>query len=240
MMQDDRTNAQALAGLFDTDMLMSNEFSKASPAPEPAPLLVPPKSLVDQMDERHGKFKSRLGLFSHLLGGGTADDYGDDDLLAKHAAEKSAYAMAQKMAGYQPGFDLLMNGVDDPQDAIYRAMYAKEFGLDNLAYAMNGGVVTPEPDWEKVDIDGQYFYTDKNDPTAAPVPVTMEDGSFATLICLRVKRKTLTTLSEQCHALSRCTGLKMRASPCLELSCKLWLEQKTQTASLMARCLTWL
>ena len=35
------------------------------PARKPGPM-----SVLEQMDERHGKLKSRLGLFSHLYGGG--------------------------------------------------------------------------------------------------------------------------------------------------------------------------
>ena len=72
-----------------------------------------------------------------------------------------------------------MNGRDDPGDSFQRLLLAKEYGIDNLAYAMNGGVVTPESEYEKVEIDGQYFYTDRKNPTAAPIPVTLEDGSFA-------------------------------------------------------------
>jgi hypothetical protein len=86
MFQDDRTNEQALAGLFDSDMLNSSAFSRAAPevessaAPAPAERL----SVLEQMDERHGKLKSRLGLFSHLYSGGDKSGYGDADLKTAH------------------------------------------------------------------------------------------------------------------------------------------------------------
>ena len=94
MMQDNRSNGQALAGLFDTDMLMSDEFSRGKKERE---LLQAPTSLWEQMDERHGKLKSRFGLFGHLLGGGTVDDYGDADLVSQYTADKQAYGSQQKM-----------------------------------------------------------------------------------------------------------------------------------------------
>ena len=86
MMQDDRTTQEAMAGLFDSDMLNTSAFSRAAPevetpaAPAPAERL----SVLEQMDERHGKLKSRLGLFSHLYGGGDEADYGDTDLQTAH------------------------------------------------------------------------------------------------------------------------------------------------------------
>ncbi|BAQ84683.1 hypothetical protein [uncultured Mediterranean phage uvMED] len=85
-MQDDRTNAEATAGLLQA-----------------------PTSLVDQMDERHGKFSSRLGLFGHLLGGGEKSDYGDADLQAQHKLDKTAYdtQQARGLIGQQfDGFDM--------------------------------------------------------------------------------------------------------------------------------------
>ena len=63
MMQDDRTNAQAAAGLFDIGGYMRDEFAKnPPPAMKQAPQQKP-MSLMDKMDERHGKLSNRLGLF---------------------------------------------------------------------------------------------------------------------------------------------------------------------------------
>lgn len=88
MMQDDRTNAEAVGGLFDINSAMRDEFTANPAAPmqqaAPAPEQAAPLSVLDQMDERHGKFKSRLGLFSHLYNGGDKADYGDKDLQAAH------------------------------------------------------------------------------------------------------------------------------------------------------------
>ncbi len=75
MLQDDRTNGQALAGLFDINSHMRDELKKnPPPAMKQAAPAKAPMSLLDQMDERHGKLKSRLGLFSHLYNGGTRAD----------------------------------------------------------------------------------------------------------------------------------------------------------------------
>lgn len=132
MMTDPRTNAQALAGLFDTDMLMSDEFSRKK---KEQSLLQAPTSLVDQMDERHGKLKSRLGLFGHLLGGGTQENYGDADLVSQYAADKSAYDTQQKMQGFQQMMPFINEQIgfiqdDDPTNNA-GAMYAlAQAGVD--------------------------------------------------------------------------------------------------------------
>ena len=117
-MQDPRTSKQALAGLFDTDMLMSDEFSrKKKPAQAPA------LSVMDQMDERHGKLSNRLGLFGHLLGGGTRADYGDADLLAVQKATQTQQAMQEKMGMAQPFFEMLQS--DNRADQM-KGMFALE------------------------------------------------------------------------------------------------------------------
>lgn len=88
MMQDDRTTPEAMAGLFDINSAMRDEFTANPAAPmkqaAPAPEQSAPMSVLEQMDERHGTFKSRLGLFSHLYAGGKKEDYGDDDLQTAH------------------------------------------------------------------------------------------------------------------------------------------------------------
>lgn len=159
---------------------------QAGAPPSPAGLLPleAPKYWTEQAMERDGKAK----FFGKMLLGGFT---GLGPLLfpesigakARYASELTAYqdALAERQgrSRHQAGLDLLMNGVDDPEDAFQRLTLAKEFGIDELQYALGGGVVTPDADWEKVDIDGQYFYVDKNNPTDTPVPVTMEDGSFA-------------------------------------------------------------
>lgn len=90
-MQDDRTNAEAVGGLFDINSAMRDEFTANPAAPmkqaAPAPAApAGPMSVLEQMDERHGKLKSRMGLFSHLYGGGNREDYGDADLQTAHKA----------------------------------------------------------------------------------------------------------------------------------------------------------
>ena len=108
MMQDPRTSKQALAGLFDTDMLMSDEFSRKKQPQEQKPM-----SIIDQMDERHGKFSNRLSLFGHLLSGGTRADFGDADLLAAQKASQAQQAVQDKMGMMQPFVDMLQDGNPD-------------------------------------------------------------------------------------------------------------------------------
>jgi len=58
-------------------------------------LLQAPTSVVDQMDERHGKLSNRLSLFGHLLSGGTKDNFGDTDLRNQYAQDMKAYTTQQ-------------------------------------------------------------------------------------------------------------------------------------------------
>ena len=120
MMQDPRTSKQALAGLFDMDMMLSDEFSRA--APEKAPL-----SVMEQMDQRHGKLSNRLGLFGHLLGGGTRADYGDADLLAAQKATQTQDALTQKMGLLQPYIAGLNS--DDPQEQAQSMLALSQAGV---------------------------------------------------------------------------------------------------------------
>ena len=77
MMQDDRTNAQAAAGLLQM-----------------------PTSVVDQMDERHGKFSNRLSLLSFF---GEKENFGDADLRAQYKNDMAAYntQQARQLLGQQ-------------------------------------------------------------------------------------------------------------------------------------------
>lgn len=132
MMQDNRTNAEAMAGLFDTDMLMSDEFSRGKKEQE---LLQAPTSLWEQMDERHGKLKSRLGLFGHLLGGGTVDDFGDADLVSQYSTDKQAYDMQQKIAGFGQIMPFINDQIgfmqdDDPTNDAAATFALGQAGVD--------------------------------------------------------------------------------------------------------------
>jgi hypothetical protein len=126
MMQDPRTSKQALAGLFDfdTDMLMSNEFSRA---PQPQAPQQPQMSIMDIMDERKGKFKNRLGLFSHLMLGGDASEYGDADLLAAQKATQAQDALTQKMGLLEPYIAGLNS--DNPQEQAMSMVALSQAGL---------------------------------------------------------------------------------------------------------------
>jgi hypothetical protein len=76
MMVDPRTNAEALAGLFDTDMLLSDEFSrkKKKKAEAPASLLFPePLSPMEQANQKYGTGETILRRLGNLFTGGLFD-----------------------------------------------------------------------------------------------------------------------------------------------------------------------
>lgn len=177
MMSDPRTNAEAVTGLLG---------------------IAAPKTPWEQMQEKHGTGGAILRMLGTGLSGGLLGYALMPEMSkagkAKYASDLTAYqdalAEQQGRSRHQAGLDLLMNGVDDPEDAFHRMSLAKEFGLDNLQYALGGGKVAYEPDYEKVEINGDYYYTDKNDPTAAPIPVNMADGSIASKAVDGDTRKT--------------------------------------------------
>ena len=108
MMQDDRTNAQAAAGLLQM-----------------------PTSVIDQMDERHGKLSNRLGLFGHLLGGGDKSTYGDADLQAQFKTDKAAYDSQQAMQLLGQQFEGM--DINNPTMAQVAAITQLDAGLGKQA-----------------------------------------------------------------------------------------------------------
>ena len=148
MLQDERTNAEKLVGLLGIDGYMQKELAANPP---PAMRLNAeshrPKSMLEQMDERHGKLQSRLGLFSHLYNGGSRSDYGDEDMLAAQKSRQAQAAMQEKMGMAQPYFEMLQS--DNMQDQM-KAMFA----LEQLGFSdsmMKMGMPDLKPDSELPD-----------------------------------------------------------------------------------------
>lgn len=135
MMRDDRTEAEVYASLFDTDKLMSDEFSRKA-EPRVSLLMAPDRGrIIDQMDERHGKFRSRLGLFGHLMNGGTMGDFGDSDLVSQYEAEKAAYDAQQKIQGFQQMMPFINEQIgfiqdDDPTNNAAAMFALGQAGVD--------------------------------------------------------------------------------------------------------------
>lgn len=129
MLQDDRKRAEMMVGLLGIDGYMRDELKNNPPpamkqaAPEKAPM-----SMLDQMDERHGKLKSRLGLFSHLYNGGTRADYGDADMLAEQKRMQTQQSMQDKMGMVQPYVDMLQD--DDPSNDAMGMFAISQMGGD--------------------------------------------------------------------------------------------------------------
>lgn len=176
MMQDDRTNGQALAGLFDINNHMRDQFAadpaapmkQAAPSPEPAQPQAP-MSVMDQMDQRHGKFKNRMGLLSHAFSGGNASEYGDDDLRLAHKQ--------QTLRGQLGDFDMDNMSMSDvvalsqlsPEMGKY-AMEQYQFGrrVDDIGRAqgfMNDGVEDENDLWAQQTF-GRYGLTPGGEQTS--------------------------------------------------------------------------
>jgi hypothetical protein len=133
MMVDPRTNAEALAGLFDTDMLLSDEFSrkkkKAAPVDPAAGLfgITAPKSPWEQMQEKYGTGGSILRMLGTGLSGGLLGDVLMPEMgaggVAKHKADMELWKEQQKLARAgmmaEPFEQMLANpSTEDDYDAI--------------------------------------------------------------------------------------------------------------------------
>jgi hypothetical protein len=176
MMQDDRTNGQALAGLFDINNHMRDQFAadpaapmkQAAPAPQKAPM-----DIMGQMDERHGKFKNGMGLIAHVLGGGNKSTYGDADLLAGQEQMLAQQAMEQKMGMVQPWIDMMNDG--DPSTNAMGAFGISQLGGD-VGEMFPG--MSPNDDPDIVRTTNQYVdsYNEANKDTEGFEPMTFHQG----------------------------------------------------------------
>jgi hypothetical protein len=87
--------------------------------------------MLDRMDDRHGKFKSRLGLFGHLYGGGDKGDYGDSDIASQHKLDTKAYN-AQEARGLLAS-QFADIDMDNPSMADVATITKLDAGLGELA-----------------------------------------------------------------------------------------------------------
>ena len=102
-----------------------------------APQQVPqqaPMSLMDQMDERKGKFKNRLGLFGHIMSGGKESTYGDADLLAQQKQMQAQQALQDKMGLMEPYFAAMQD--DDPSNNAQAIFAMQQAGVGEKGLAM--------------------------------------------------------------------------------------------------------
>ena len=125
MISDGRTKEEAVLGLL-------------------SPALTAPLSPEEQMKEKYGTGGTLLrmlgvGLSGGLLGNALLPEMGRG-ARAKYESQLEDYAAQQAAARHQAGLGFLMNGVEDPEDAMARLTLAKEYGIENLQYALGGGV----------------------------------------------------------------------------------------------------
>ena len=180
MLQDERTKAEKLVGLLGIDGYMQQELA-ANPPPAMRQNAEPPrpKSMLEQMDERHGKLQSRLGLFSHLYNGGSRSDYGDEDMLAARKRRQEQAAMQQKMEMGQPYFEMLQSG--NKQDQM-KAMFALEqLGFSDSMMELGMPELTPAselPDATRAVIHYQDSLNRYVDPETGEIKMRQmgEDG----------------------------------------------------------------
>jgi hypothetical protein len=134
-----------------------------APAQQPQPQQQPaqpaqaPMSLMDQMDERHGKWKNGLGLLSHMLMGGKENEYGDADLLAQQKVATAQQTLDGQMGMLSPYIDQLND--DDPANDGRALLAMQQAGVDkdtigmlapNVAQQFNTPTYT-KGSYEKID-----------------------------------------------------------------------------------------
>ena len=176
MMQDDRSNAQALGGLFDIGDYMRKELQKNPPPAMRQQQKPEPMSIIDQMDERHGKFSNRLSLFGHLLSGGTRADFGDADLLAAQKSSQAQQAMQDKMGMAQPYIDMMQD--DDPNNNLMGMFGLSQMGFDQDMMEMAMPGMAPSDDTDIMRTTKAYVdsYNEANKDKEGFEPMTFHQG----------------------------------------------------------------
>ena len=123
---------------------MRDEFAKnPPPAMKQAPQQKP-MSLMDKMDERHGKLRNRLSLFGHLLGGGDRSTFGDADLLAEKALMQKQKEMQAQMEMANPYFAAMQD--DDPTNDAQAIFAMQQMGVGDTAMEMMFPGMAPSDD----------------------------------------------------------------------------------------------
>jgi hypothetical protein len=118
MMTDPRTNAEALAGLFDTEMLLSDEFSrKKKKAKDPVDSLLPvaPLSPMDQAVEKYGMGGAMARNIGSILTAGLFDS-----VLMPEMTKENRAQYKSDLALYQKEKEL---GIMDPQVEDYAKLW---------------------------------------------------------------------------------------------------------------------
>lgn len=146
-----------------------------------------PPNVLAEMDKRHGKFSSRLGLFGHLLQKKDIDEWGDPDLLNQVKAYQDQQALLQKaqeqevlaLAEQQRLSGLGQSVIDaratpdsaDDLDAWnnYLAGGGTSEGLTRLAGKM--------AEYQVIDNNGTPTLFDKNNPNSRGIPMLSGDGT---------------------------------------------------------------
>lgn len=157
-------------------LLFPEQSFKKEQAPQQAPQQAAPMSMLEQMDERHGKLKSRLGLFSHLYNGGSRSDYGDADMLAAEKRRQDQAALQEKMGMAQPLIDMLQDGNPETNMMGMFGLHQMGFDQDMLEMAMPG--MAPSDDTDIMRTTKAYVdsYNDANKDKEGFQPMTFHQG----------------------------------------------------------------
>ena len=157
-------------------LLFPDQSFKKDRAPQPEPRQASPMSMLDQMDERHGKLKSRLGLFSYLYNGGSRSDYGDEDMLAAQKSRQAQQAMQDKMGMAQPYIDMMQDG--NPETNMMGMFGLSQMGFDQnmMEMAMPGMAQNDDPDIVRTTNQYVDSYNEANKGKEGFEPMTFHQG----------------------------------------------------------------
>lgn len=173
-----------------------------------------PLSPIEQANEKYGKGETMLRRLGNLFTGGLFDSvlmpelsnenraqYKTDMELYKaqqaamfeaQLASQASQAERERMSGLHSNLREAW-ATDGLEDDIEMGMAAIAGGMDRedlkFFQKMAGHSVGDEK-WEKIEINGDYYYKDANNPNSQPIPVTMDDGTIASKAVDGDTRKT--------------------------------------------------
>lgn len=153
-------------------------------------LLPVPMSPIEKMMERDGKAKTMgkmlLGGFTGLtpflmpeLIGGRARYNAELEMYNKQqAAQAERDGRKEEMMGH---ITTLQDGVETPEDVAARSWMLGQEGMgtiDKVEYALSGERPGVKPEYQIVDNNGTMLAVDKNNPSAAPIPLQDSNGAL--------------------------------------------------------------
>jgi len=121
-----------------------------------------------ELGNKAAQYKTDLGLYNKQL----------ESQVAQQAAQAERERQRREMMGH---ITTLQDGVETPEDVASRSWMLSQEGMgtiDKVEYALSGERPGIKPEYQIVDNNGTMLAVDKNNPSAAPIPLQDSNGAL--------------------------------------------------------------